>query len=117
MTLTQTLDVYGPIAATADDLAMAYAITAGPDPKDPNTLYQPPVSLNGYELTENLEGLTIATIPQWESKIVEPEILDHIRRFQKYFEHLGAKIVEIDFPSIDLVANGKNNRSILYINI
>ncbi|KAI9270707.1 amidase signature domain-containing protein [Phascolomyces articulosus] len=103
LTLTQTLDVYGPIAATADDLTITYLITAGPDIKDPNTLYQPSVSFDGYSLTENLEGITIATIPQWESKIGEPEILDHIRRFQKHFEHLGAKIVEVELPSIDLV--------------
>ncbi|KAI7859245.1 amidase signature domain-containing protein, partial [Circinella umbellata] len=111
LTLTQTLDVYGPIAATADDLAMTYAITAGPDAKDPNTLYQPPVSLTGYDLTENLQGLTIATIPQWESKIGEPEILDHIRRFQKHFEHLGAKIVEIELPSIDLAGIGNKQKA------
>ncbi|KAI9493346.1 amidase signature domain-containing protein, partial [Zychaea mexicana] len=106
LTLTQTLDVYGPIVATADDLALTYAIVAGPDDKDPNSLYQPAVSLSGYELTESLEGLTIATVPQWEARIGEPDILTHIRRFQKYFEQLGAKIVEVDLPDIDLIGAG-----------
>ncbi|KAI8143844.1 amidase signature domain-containing protein, partial [Fennellomyces sp. T-0311] len=107
--LSQTLDVYGPITATADDLALTYSIVAGPDDRDPNTFYQPAVTLKDYGLTENLEGLTIATVPEWEAKVVEPEILKRIHVFRDHFEKLGAKIVEVDLPDVDLVGTGKCN--------
>ena len=38
----------GPIGATVEDVALAYGVIAGPDPRDPNSQHQPAVTLDGW---------------------------------------------------------------------
>ena len=38
----------GPLGATVEDVALAYGLIAGPDPRDPLSLFQPPVRLDGW---------------------------------------------------------------------
>lgn len=103
------MDVYGPIAATADDLALTYAIVAGPDPACPESLLQPPVSLDGLGLPD-LKGLKIATIPNW-NKLADPAFAEPLSAFCKEFERLGAHVVEIDIEPYDLFLLGRGMSS------
>jgi len=42
------VDAIGPIGATVEDVAIAYGVVAGPDPSDPRSLFQPAVTLEGW---------------------------------------------------------------------
>ncbi|KAG0761095.1 hypothetical protein G6F62_002016 [Rhizopus arrhizus] len=101
-TLDPSLGSYGPIAATADDMAIAYSVIAGPDPKDPYTLQQPSVSLADYDKCSNLSDLTIAVVPEWNKLSNEMAILEKFDQVQTYLKQLGARIVEIDIPDLEL---------------
>jgi Asp-tRNA(Asn)/Glu-tRNA(Gln) amidotransferase A subunit family amidase len=106
-TLDPSLGSYGPIAATADDMAIAYSVIAGPDPKDPYTLQQPSVSLADYDKCSNLSDLTIAVVPEWNKLSNEMAILEKFDQVQTYLKQLGARIVEIDIPDLELAHTGK----------
>lgn len=106
-TVDPSLGSYGPLAATADDMALTYAIIAGPDTKDPTTLLQPAVSLKDYNQIFDLSDLTIAVYPEWARSLVEPAILEKLDFFKNYLQQLGARIVEIEIPDLDLTATGK----------
>ncbi|KAI8079056.1 amidase signature domain-containing protein [Gilbertella persicaria] len=100
-----SLGAYGPIAATADDMTLTYAIIAGPDPKDPSSLIQPPVSIQDYDRYQDLSDLTVGVFPSWARDAVEPAILDKLDYFRQQLEKLGAKFVEIEIPDLDLSAH------------
>ncbi|ORE22303.1 amidase signature enzyme [Rhizopus microsporus] len=96
-----SIGAYGPIAATADDMTLTYTIIAGPDPNDPNTLSQPGVDLKDYDKFNDLSGLTIAVVPDWNRFITEPAILERMDKVKGYLKQLGADIVEVDIPDLE----------------
>ncbi|KAG2208303.1 hypothetical protein INT47_006159, partial [Mucor saturninus] len=101
-TIDPSLGAYGPLAATADDMALTYSIIAGPDSKDINSLLQPIVSLKDYDRYLDLSDLTIAVTPEWNEGILEPAILEKLNFFKSHLQKLGAHIVEIDIPDLDI---------------
>ncbi|KAI8645432.1 amidase signature domain-containing protein [Parasitella parasitica] len=103
-TVDPTLGCYGPLAATADDMALTYTIIAGPDVKDSTTLLQPPVSLKDYDKVSDLSDLTIAVYPEWARNLVDPAILEKLDFFKTHLAQLGARIVEIEIPDLDITA-------------
>ncbi|OBZ85068.1 Fatty acid amide hydrolase [Choanephora cucurbitarum] len=100
-----SLGTYGPIAATADDMALTYSIIAGPDSNDPMSLLQPTVSLKDYDRYQDLSDLTIGVFPSWARNSVEPSILEKVDFFQQALGKLGAKFIEIEIPDLDLSSN------------
>ena len=56
----------GPIAGTATDTALAYAVMAGPDLRDPNSLHQPLPTL------ENWDQLKFTQIKTWRVQTMVP---------------------------------------------
>lgn len=114
--VSPSLDVFGPMAGTVDDLAMAYAIAAGPDAGHPASLYQPPVTLKDYGFTDSLEGITIALVPDWTSNTTEPAFLQQMKVFQRHLELLGAKFVTLDIPEINLYRRGKVSTAMIVFN-
>lgn len=105
-TVDPSVGSYGPLAATADDMALAYTIIAGPDPKDSNSLLQPSVNLKDYDRYHDLSDLTIAVTPEWNRGVHEPAILEKLNLFKTSLQSLGARLVEIDIPDLDLTATG-----------
>ncbi|KAI8875832.1 amidase signature enzyme, partial [Backusella circina FSU 941] len=110
-----TVNAYGPLAATADDMALAYSIIAGPDPNDANTLFQPPVDLKDYDRYQDLSDLTIGIVPEWNNDVVEPFILERFESLKKQLGHLGARFVEINLNDLLLYKLGKYCLLILII--
>ncbi|KAI8088981.1 amidase signature domain-containing protein [Halteromyces radiatus] len=104
MPLDCSLAVSGPISGTADSLSLTYAIMSGVDEKDPLTKFQPPVSLKDYTLTHTLEGLTIGVMPSWNEKVDDPAALRQMDVYINYFKSLGAQVIEIDIPDLELAA-------------
>ena len=87
----------GPIAATAEDCALAYAVLAGPDPRDPNSQHQPPVTLDA--LNRDLRGIKLGIYRRWFEH-ADPEIVAACTRAVEALEQRGAVICEIEIPEL-----------------
>jgi Asp-tRNA(Asn)/Glu-tRNA(Gln) amidotransferase A subunit family amidase len=89
----------GPLAASVEDAALIYSIIAGPDPLDPNTHIQPPVTLAGWNL-RGLAGVRLGIYPEWFEH-ASPEVVSLCRAMVKQFEQAGARVCEITIPELD----------------
>ena len=90
----------GPIAGTATDTALAYAVMAGPDLHDPNTLHQPLPSLENWDQL-NLNGMKLGVYKQWFQH-ADSEVVAACETMLKRFADMGAEIVEITIPDLEL---------------
>jgi Asp-tRNA(Asn)/Glu-tRNA(Gln) amidotransferase A subunit family amidase len=97
--LAWTVDHYGPIAGSALDAALAYAVLAGPDPKDPGTLRQPPVTLATFDDLD-LRGLTLGVYTPWFEH-ASPAMVEGCSKLLKDLEQMGAEVREIEIPELD----------------
>lgn len=91
----------GPLAASATDAALVYALIAGPDPKDPISLHQPLPSLKGWD-NLNLKGLKLGVYKEWFTH-ADNETVAACEAMLKHYESMGCEIVEVVIP--DLEAN------------
>ncbi len=89
----------GPIGATVEDVALAYAAIAGPDPEDPNTLQQPAVTLAGWTLPD-LRGLTLGIYTPW-FRHAAPAVVAACDAMLAHFSGAGATIREVTIPELD----------------
>ncbi len=91
----------GPLAGSATDAALTYAVIAGPDPKDPMSLHQPLPSIKGWDNLK-LKGLKIGVYWPW-FRHADAEVVAACETMLKEYEKMGCEIVEITIP--DLEAN------------
>lgn len=89
----------GPIAGTATDAALTYALIAGPDPRDPNSLHQPLPTLAGWN-NINLKGLKIGVYREWFNH-ADKEIVAACEAMLKNFQGMGCEIREIVIPDLE----------------
>lgn len=90
----------GPIGATVYDVALAYAVMSGPDPADPRSLTQPPVSLEGLGQAE-LSGLRVGVYRPWFEH-AQPEVVAAADRAVQCLVARGAELVPVEIPELDL---------------
>ncbi|HRI50186.1 MAG TPA: amidase [Pseudomonadota bacterium] len=94
----------GPLAATVADLAIAYAVMAGPDPRDPGTLHQPapqPIALDRGDL----QGVRLGIYTEWLQD-AQPAVVASVKAMVKTLAARGATIVEIEIPELELCRLG-----------
>ena len=91
----------GPIAASAKDAAAAYALMAGVDPADPQTAGQPALHLKGFERSD-LSGVHLGIYRPWFEH-ADPEVVEACKEAVKRLMSLGATIVEVEIPELELV--------------
>ncbi len=84
--LSWTLDTIGPIARSADDLARALAVLAGPDAGDPASLEAPFVRLP--------RTLSLA-IPDLAGTLLEPEVKTAFAAFCDDLRQKGVRLVHV----------------------
>ncbi|MFQ5616645.1 MAG: amidase [Anaerolineales bacterium] len=89
----------GPLAATAEDAALAYAVIAGPDPKDPPSTHQPTPRLDGWD-NPDLSGLTLGVFWPW-FRHADPAVVSACESLLDAFTQLGARVQEIEIPDLD----------------
>ena len=94
----------GPLAASARDAALAYALMAGPDRHDPNSLNQPPVSLERFN-DGDLWGLRIGVYAPWFEHAA-PDIVARCREVLAAYEARGARLVEVQLPGLEMARVG-----------
>ena len=80
----------GPIAATARDAAIGYAVMAGVDHTDTHTHHQPPLTLAGFE-DRDLKDLTLGVYWPWFQH-ASPEIVQACKAALQRLQDLGARI-------------------------
>ncbi len=89
----------GPLATNTTDCALTYALVAGTDPLDANSLVQPSVTLDGFANTD-LHGLRLGVYWPWFNHAT-PEIVAACSAALKTLESMGATIREVDIPDLD----------------
>lgn len=89
----------GPLAWSATDAALTYAVIAGPDPKDPTSLHQPLPSLKGWDDLD-LKGLKIGIYWDW-FRHADAEVVAACEAMLKEYEKMGCEIVEIIIPNLE----------------
>lgn len=99
--LTWSMAHLGPIASTAYDAAIAYAILSGPDEKDSYSLIQPPLQLSGI-VNPDLQGLKIGIYRPWFEDAT-PEMVSACHKMLDHFVAKGAELVEVVFPHLESV--------------
>lgn len=90
----------GPIAATARDCALGYALLAGPDERDRHSRHQPPVTLEGIDRTDDLSDVTLGVFRPWFED-ADPAVVRECKRMLAHLEAKGAKVKEIEVPGLD----------------
>jgi Asp-tRNA(Asn)/Glu-tRNA(Gln) amidotransferase A subunit family amidase len=90
----------GPIAATARDAAIGYALMAGPDPADPHSLHQPPPALEAFD-DDDLSGVVFGVYRPWLEH-ADPGVVAAIDETLAGLKVAGAEIREIEIPELDL---------------
>ena len=89
----------GPIATNVEDAALTYSIIAGPDANDPNTLRQPPVTLENWNKID-LGGFKMGIYREWFDH-ASPEIVKSCYSMLDRMQQMGARVVEIEIPELD----------------
>lgn len=102
MPLSHSLDCVGPLARTARDCARLLAVVAGADPADPTTSQRP---VPNYEaaLDGKARGLRIGVPRSYYYDAVDPQIGKKLEESLHTLRGLGAKVVEVDVPDVNLV--------------
>jgi Asp-tRNA(Asn)/Glu-tRNA(Gln) amidotransferase A subunit family amidase len=90
----------GPLAGTATDIALTYAVMAGPDLRDLNSLHQPLPTLENWDQL-NLRGIKLGVYRQWFTH-ADPEVVAACEIMLNRFKDMGAGIREIVIPDLEL---------------
>lgn len=94
----------GPLAATARDLALGYAVLAGPDAHDFSSTAQPAVALPDLEASDlqDLSGLRLGIFRPWFEDAEGP-VVAACRAAVDGLVARGATVVDIEIPELDLL--------------
>jgi Asp-tRNA(Asn)/Glu-tRNA(Gln) amidotransferase A subunit family amidase len=97
--LTWSMAHLGPLSANAADAALAYAVLAGPDVKDPHTLHQPAPTLTGWDNLD-LSDLTMGVYWPW-FRHATAEVVQVCEQMLKILQGCGAKLKEVTIPDLE----------------
>ena len=95
-----SLDQIGPLTRTVEDSALAYDVMAGHDPKD-STSIDRAVEPTASALREDLRGLKVGIVKEFETAKLGAEIDALYKRAYADLEKLGAELIEVSLPSAD----------------
>ncbi len=102
MPLSSSVDSAGIIARTVEDCALLFEVVAGHDPRDPTTVDQPVPRLGAVSRT--VRGLRVAVPENYFYDPVAPEVSALVGDSVSVFKSLGAEIVPVRIPSIELAS-------------
>jgi Asp-tRNA(Asn)/Glu-tRNA(Gln) amidotransferase A subunit family amidase len=89
----------GPLAGSATDAALTYALIAGSDPADPFSMHQPTPSLKGWDNLK-FKGLKLGVYWQW-FRHADSEVVAACEAMLKQFESMGCTIHEVTIPNLE----------------
>ncbi len=91
----------GPIAGSVRDTALAYAVMAGKDPKDTNSLGHPSPQMPEV-FQKDLTGIKVGLYRPWFEH-GDGDVVRACEEVLSILEGAGAEIVSIEIPELDLV--------------
>lgn len=89
----------GPLTSCVEDNALIYSIIAGPDETEPNTLSQPNVTLEDWNMN-GLKGIKFGIYKEWFEH-ASPEVVKKCYSLVEELKKAGGEIVEIVIPELD----------------
>lgn len=95
-----SLDQVAPICTSVRDLELAMQVLSGGDPLDSTCAPLPP--LTPLAPRDHLPGLRIGVAPQYFPAGVAPRMKEAVDQAIRHLESLGANIVGVDLPHLDL---------------
>lgn len=95
---SSTIGYLGPIAATAEDAALAYAVIAGPDALDEPSLRQPAVRTDNLD-RRGLSGLRLGIFREWFTHAA-PDVVRVCEVLVGQLADQGAELVDIEIPDL-----------------
>ncbi|HYH41730.1 MAG TPA: Asp-tRNA(Asn)/Glu-tRNA(Gln) amidotransferase subunit GatA [Burkholderiales bacterium] len=96
-----SLDQAGPMARTAEDLALMLDAMAGFDERDSTSLERAPESY-GRDLTKGLKGLRIGLPTEFFADGLAPGVASAVDAAIAQYKSLGCEIVEVTLPNMRL---------------
>lgn len=99
--LCESLTCPGPMARSVADLAIILQYMAGYDPKDA-TSAKVPVDNYISQVGKDIKGMKIGIVPDYFFVDVEPEVLKLVKRAIRGLEMLGAEIIEVKIPELEM---------------
>lgn len=96
-----SLDQGGPMARTAEDVALLMNVMAGFDERDSTSVDCPAPDYTAT-LNNPLAGLRIGLPKEYFSEGLDPDVAKTVQDAIKEYEKLGAKIVDISLPNTHL---------------
>jgi Asp-tRNA(Asn)/Glu-tRNA(Gln) amidotransferase A subunit family amidase len=91
----------GPIGASVRDVALAYAVMAGPDPKDGNSLEQPAPVLTGLG-RQDLSGIKLGICTPWFED-ADDEVVAACKKVLEGLQAAGCTVLEVELPDLSLL--------------
>ncbi|WP_160154308.1 Asp-tRNA(Asn)/Glu-tRNA(Gln) amidotransferase subunit GatA [Microbulbifer sp. ALW1] len=96
-----SLDQGGPIARTAEDVALMLSVMASADKKDSTCLDRPQQDYTA-NLNDTIAGLKIGVPKEYFGEGLDSEVGARVQDALKEYEKLGAQLVEISLPHTHL---------------
>ena len=96
-----SLDQAGPIARSAEDLALLMNVMAGFDERDSTSVDRPKEDYGRF-LDMNLDGLRIGLPKEYFGDGIEPGVRKAVEEAVRWYESQGAKRVDIELPNTPL---------------
>jgi aspartyl-tRNA(Asn)/glutamyl-tRNA(Gln) amidotransferase subunit A len=96
-----SLDQGGPMASSAEDLALMLNVMAGFDPRDSTSLERPPEDY-ARELDRPLAGLRVGLPQEFFADGVNPEVARAVDEAVQQLRRLGCETVEVSLPNMAL---------------
>ncbi|MCH7621041.1 MAG: amidase, partial [Chloroflexi bacterium] len=90
----------GPMSRTVADTALLLQVLAGPDPRDPTSMREPPPDFSSG-LNQGVGGLRMAWSPDLGYAGVDPEVVSITEKAAQVFTELGAKVDEANLTLED----------------
>ncbi|KAK1144676.1 hypothetical protein N8T08_004980 [Aspergillus melleus] len=99
VSLASTVGVYGPIAASIDDLALAYRIMAAPAPvdEDPMSAAFPDPLTSISSSSARPKNKTIGIVREWINR-AEPSVRAVFDSSIEFYRKQGYKVIDINIP-------------------
>jgi len=91
----------GPMGASVYDVALGYALMAGYDAKDPQTVHQPTPTLEGLE-NRDLSGIKVGIYRPWFED-ADAGVVNACKNGVSALEAAGAEVVDIELPQLGLL--------------
>jgi aspartyl-tRNA(Asn)/glutamyl-tRNA(Gln) amidotransferase subunit A len=95
-----SLDQIGPLARTVEDAALLYDAVAGKDPFDATSADRP-VELTRPALREDLRGVRVGIVREFDLAALEPDVREVYRTAYEDLVKLGAELVEVELPTAE----------------